>query len=166
MILVVREPINIKHFFRSKDHYMQYGVIKWKHFPYNWPFVRGFPSTWWRHQMETFTALLAICAGNSPVPGEFPTQRPLTRNFDVFFDLHPTRLLSKLMWGWRFETPLHPLWRHGNEKGQWRGALMFSLICAWKKQLNKQSGRRLFETPSRPLWRHCNDCLKLQFLSL
>ena len=42
---------------------------------------------WWRHQMETFSALLAICAGNSPVPGEFPTQRPVTRNFDVFFDL-------------------------------------------------------------------------------
>ena len=45
--------------------------------------------SWWRHQMETFSALLAICAGNSPVPGEFP------------------------------------------HKGQWRGALMFSLICAW-----------------------------------
>ena len=39
--------------------------------------------TWWRHQMETFSALLAICAGNSPVPGEFPTQRPVTRSFDV-----------------------------------------------------------------------------------
>ena len=36
--------------------------------------------------METFSALLAICAGNSPVPGEFPTQRPVTRSFDVFFD--------------------------------------------------------------------------------
>ena len=42
---------------------------------------------WWRHQMETFSMLLAICAGNSPVPGEFPTQRPVTRSFDVFFDL-------------------------------------------------------------------------------
>ena len=42
---------------------------------------------WWRHQMETFSALLAICAGNSPVPGEFPTQRPVTQSFDVFFDL-------------------------------------------------------------------------------
>ena len=47
-------------------------------------------SAWWRHQMETFSALLAICAGNSPVPGEFPAH-----------------------------------------KGQWRGALMFSLICVW-----------------------------------
>ena len=34
--------------------------------------------------METFSALLAICAGNSPVPGEFPAQRPVTRSFDVF----------------------------------------------------------------------------------
>ena len=45
--------------------------------------------------METFSALLAICAGNSPVPGEFPAQRPVTRNFDVFFDLRPNKLLSK-----------------------------------------------------------------------
>ena len=35
--------------------------------------------------METFSALLAICAGNSPVTGEFPTQKPVTRSFDVFF---------------------------------------------------------------------------------
>ena len=40
---------------------------------------------WWRHQVETFSALLAICAGNSPVSGEFPTQRPVTRSFDIFF---------------------------------------------------------------------------------
>ena len=46
-------------------------------------------NSWWRHQIETFSALLAFCAGNSPVTGEFP------------------------------------------HKGQWRGALMFSLICAW-----------------------------------
>ena len=43
-------------------------------------------ASWWRHQMEAFSALLALCAGNSPVTGEFPTQRPVTRNFDVFFD--------------------------------------------------------------------------------
>ena len=42
---------------------------------------------WWRHQMETFSALLAICAGNSPVTGEIPTQGPVTRSFGVFFDL-------------------------------------------------------------------------------
>ena len=43
--------------------------------------------TWWRHEMETFSTLLAICAGNSPVIGEFPAQRPVTRSFDVYFDL-------------------------------------------------------------------------------
>ena len=50
---------------------------------------------WWRHQMETFSALLVIWAGNSPVPGEFPWQRPVTWSFDVFFDLRLNKLLSK-----------------------------------------------------------------------
>ena len=65
-------------------------VIKWKHFPRNWPFVRGV------HRSPV----------NSP------------------------------------------------HKGQWRGALMFSLICVWI--LSKQSWGWWFETLSRPLWRHCN----------
>ena len=66
--------------------------------------------------METFSALLAICAGNSPVPGEFPTQRPVTRSFDVFFDLRPNKWLSKQSQGWWFETTSGPLWRHCNGK--------------------------------------------------
>ena len=45
--------------------------------------------------METFSALLAICAGNSPVPGEFPEQRPVTRSFDVFLDLRLNKRLSE-----------------------------------------------------------------------
>ena len=45
--------------------------------------------------METFFALLAICAGNSPVPGEFPAQRPVTRSFDVFFDLRLNKRSSE-----------------------------------------------------------------------
>ena len=36
--------------------------------------------------METFSVLLGICAGKSPVTCEFPAQRPVTRSFDVFFD--------------------------------------------------------------------------------
>ena len=72
--------------------------------------------TWWRHQMETFSALLAICAGNSPVTVEFPTQRPLTRSFDIFFDLRQNKLLSKQWWGFWFETPSLPLWRHWSVK--------------------------------------------------
>ena len=45
--------------------------------------------------METFPALLDLCAGNSPVNGEFPSQRPVTRNFDVFFDFRLKKRLSK-----------------------------------------------------------------------
>ena len=48
--------------------------------------------------METFPALLAICAGNSPVLGEFPAQRPVTQSFDVFFDLRLNKRLSKQSW--------------------------------------------------------------------
>ena len=50
--------------------------------------------------MEAFSALLAFCAGNSPVTGEFPAQRPVTRSFDVFFDLRLNQRLSKQSWGW------------------------------------------------------------------
>ena len=46
-------------------------VIEWKHFPRYWPFVRGI------HRSPV----------NSPVPVKFPTQRPVTRSFGVFFDL-------------------------------------------------------------------------------
>ena len=53
-------------------------------------------SSWWRHQMKKNSSLLALCAGNSPIPGESPPPPP---------------------------THTH--------KGQWRGALMFSSICAW-----------------------------------
>ena len=52
-----------------------------------WYFYVASLDIWWRYQMETFAALLAICVGNSPVPGEFPTQRPVTGSFVVFFDL-------------------------------------------------------------------------------
>ena len=58
---------------------------------------------WWHNQMETFSALLALCAGNSPVTSEFPTQRPVTRSFDVFFDLRVKKRFSKQSWGWFFK---------------------------------------------------------------
>ena len=69
---------------------------------------------WWHLQMETLSALLAICAGNSPIPGEFSAQRPVTRSIDVFIDLRLNKRLSKQSWGWWFETLSHPLWRHSN----------------------------------------------------
>ena len=64
-------------------------VFMWSVHPYPSGQLHWHCTAWWRHQMETFSALLAICAGNSPVPSNSP------------------------------------------HKGQWRGALMFSLICVW-----------------------------------
>ena len=69
---------------------------------------------WWRHLMETFSALLALCVRNSPVTGEFPSQGPGTRSFVVFFDLRLNKRLSKQSIRWRFETPSGSLWRNCN----------------------------------------------------
>ena len=52
--------------------------------------------------------------GDFTGPGEFPTQRPVTRSFDVFFDLRLNKRLSKQPWGWWFETPSWSLLRHCN----------------------------------------------------
>ena len=46
-------------------------------------------TTWWRHETQTFSAILALCAGNSPATGKFPSQRPVTRSLDV-----------SLTWAW------------------------------------------------------------------
>ena len=45
--------------------------------------------------MQTFSALLATCAGNSPVPGEIPAQGPVAWSFDIFFDLRLNKRMSK-----------------------------------------------------------------------
>ena len=49
--------------------------------------------------METLSVLLALCEGNSPVPGEYPAWKPVTRSFDVFFDLRMNKRLSKQLRG-------------------------------------------------------------------
>ena len=118
-------------------------------------------SSWWRHQMETFSALLAICAGNSPVPGEFPTQRPVTRSFDVYFDLRPNKRLSKQSWGWWLRChrahydvivmvgvslelrPFHAWARAALDVRQcWRPSMVLAIIChrnvVWRLEACKQ----------------------------
>ena len=59
--------------------------------------------------METFSGLLAICAGNSPVSGELSTQRPVTQSFDVFFDLRLNKRLSKQSWAGLGRVPDLPV---------------------------------------------------------
>ena len=76
-----------------------------------------FTCPWWFHQMETFSLLLALCAGNSPVTGKFPSQRRVTRSFDVFFDLRLNKRLIKQMRVWWFEMPSRSLWCQCNADG-------------------------------------------------
>ena len=78
--------------------------------------------------METFSALLALGAGNSPVTGEFPAQRPVTRIFDVFFHLRLIELSSKQPWGWWFETPSRSSWRHCNVLDVFSGTVLYFII--------------------------------------
>ena len=82
-------------------------------FPYPMQWV-----TWWRHQMETFSALLALCAGNSLVTGEFPHKGQWRGAFMLPLICTWNKRSSKHSWGWWFETLSHPLWRHCNETGQ------------------------------------------------
>ena len=89
-------------------------VMTWTYFPHYWFFVGvdnpklwcfiRIAGAWWRHLMKTFPALLAPCEGNPPVTGGFPSQRPVTRSFGVFFDIRLNKWLGK-QWGCRwFET--------------------------------------------------------------
>ena len=90
-------------------------VIKWKHFPRYWPFVRGIHRSRW-----------------------VPLTKPVTPNFDIYIDLRLNKRLSKQSRGWWFETQSRPLWRHCNVLW-WLGlvsprkgpnALSFSELCA------------------------------------
>ena len=106
--------------------------------------------------MEEFSALLAICAGNSPVTGEFPAQRPVTRSFDVFFDVRLKKRLSKESWGWWSETPSLPLWRHSNaycHAGRFPGMWQHShIIFTWCITMTSQWARLRLKSPASRLF--------------
>ena len=101
----------------------------WSYSCWQWASI-GLGDAWWRHQMETFSALLAICVGNSPVPGEFPAQRPVTRSSDVFLDLRLNKRLSKQSWGWWFDTLSRPLGRHCN------GLVINLIACLYTNKIS------------------------------
>ena len=82
-----------------------------------------FYSVAWLYMMTSsngniFSVTGHLC-GEFTGPGEFPAQRPVTRSFDVLFDLRLNKGLSKQWWGWWFETLSRPLWHHRNELGQY-----------------------------------------------
>ena len=86
----------------------------------------------WCHQMETFSALLALWEGISPVTGEFHSQRPVTRSLDAFFDLCLNKMLSKPSTRRWFETPLCSLWHHCNVLQKMRQQRSFDEMLGWK----------------------------------
>ena len=128
--------------------------------------------TWWRYLMETFSESLAIGAGNSPVTGEFPAQRPVTQGFDIFFDLRLniqlnkqshyndvimsamtsqitiSEKISKLRVTGLFERNSPVTGEFSAQKGQWRGKCFHLMASSWWGWW--------VETPWSSLWRHCN----------
>ena len=115
--------------------------------------------------METFSTLLAIWAGNSPSPGEFPAQRPVTQSFDVFFDLRLNKRLSKQWWGWWYETLSRPLWRHHNDKHQYtEGVINMHLYVAQAELFpGAESGVSAFQRRGSAVRRYNSD-IKYIFL--
>ena len=98
--------------------------------------------------METFSMLLAICAGNSLVTGEFPAQRPVTRSFDVSFDLRLNKRLCKQSWGWWSETPPRSLWHQCNDMTHYSYEMIMMLNGALWDTHNRHS-----RAPPWQLWR-------------
>ena len=98
---------------RGPLKYEQYAKLGLCIYVNKYTYVAYFPfASSWRHQMETFSALLALCEGKPPVIGGFPSQSPVTRSFDVSFYLHLNKGPSKQSRRQWLETPSCSLWRH------------------------------------------------------
>ena len=149
----------------------------WQHVCFLWGLL--LPSTngvgmihyWFCHDDTS----LAFYEGNPPVTGGFPSQRASNMEPWCFFNVSSNKLLNKhsyvcylrchhddvIKWkhfprSWPFVRGIHWWPVNSPHKGQWRWALMFSLICVLNKRLSKQLWGWWFETPSCSLWRHCN----------
>ena len=71
-------------------------------------------NAWWRHQMETFCALLALWGGGGGWVGGGGGGGGVGGGGGEFTGHRLNERLSKQSWGWWFETPSRPLWRHCN----------------------------------------------------
>ena len=83
-------------------------------------------------------------------PGEFPTQRPVTRSFDVHFDLCLDKRSSDQSWSWWFETPSRSLWRHCNE-----------LITTSRKQITRINIKSHIHSQTTTIDNHLDDWTEL-----
>ena len=92
----------VKQYFLAACWWTYFNLIK----PVVWIIYITY-ETWWRHQIETFPHYWLFVVND-----EFPAQWPVMQSFDVFFDQHLNKQLSKQSWGWWFETP--SCWRPCN----------------------------------------------------
>ena len=104
MILNSHEP-------HSSVGHMTFYVL---HSPFLWPIPGDRLIIMTSSNGNIFRVTGTLC-GKFTGPGEFPTQRPVTRSFDVFFDLRLNKRLSKQSWCWWFEMPSCSLWCHCND---------------------------------------------------
>ena len=117
-ILIETSYSHYKHIANRGYPNMLYGL-----WPTTVPHIPAYPysvipkwwSTWWRHQMETFSALPNLFEGNPSVAGGFSSQRLLTRSFGVFLDQRLNKRLSKQSRRRWFETPSRSIWRQCKE---------------------------------------------------
>ena len=72
--------------------------------------------SWWRHQMENIFCITGHLCWEFPGPWWIPGTKASDSELWYFIDLRRNKLLSKQSWGWWFETPSRPLWRHRNVK--------------------------------------------------
>ena len=139
--------------------------------------IDNLATPWWRYQMETFSALLACCAGNSPVTGEFPSQRPVTRISDVFFDLCLNKRLTKQSrrrwFGIEGFIPEYSRYGHSGVKIDW----LNMIYAAWGQLLLSKveekyafKGNQISLHPTYPTLNHKNRAIFFktcfQFLAL
>ena len=170
LFVVETNPINLKNEYRTKTCLVCWRFCPWWHSQsvlseedllgapvltpnaVRWEVPAWRPVTsWWRHQMDAFSALQALCEGNSPVTGEFPSQRPVAQSFDVFFDLRLNTGLGKQR---PRQLPSRPLWRHSNVLGRnhlgpealhWALQLRFTRVSSILSMYLTPSGRRSLE---------------------
>ena len=145
-------------------NYIHNGIMIWKHFPCYWSVVRGIhQSLHWSlvdslqkepvtQNSDVLIFMMTSSNGNifrvtGPLcgeftgPGEFPTQRPVTRSFDVLFDLRLNKRLSKQPWGWWFKTPSWSFWRQRNELEQaWISEVTYKLSSGVAGDLRSHDG--------------------------
>ena len=105
--------------------------------------------------METHILILICSSINYNVGKAIKTPTEVTEDHD---DVIKWKHFPRY---WPFAQVIHRSPVNSPHKGQWRRALMFSLICALNKRLSKHSWGWWFETQLRPLWRHCNICFTI-----